>query len=64
MLFGYYEGGTVYINKEHDTSHQTMLEETAHYLTGATDNSRDFQDFAFLVASRLMKRQAEKFVSS
>jgi hypothetical protein len=33
------------------------LEEVAHYATnGATDNSRDFQDFAFEVAVRLARR--------
>jgi hypothetical protein len=26
---------------------KVALEEVAHYVTGAEDNSRDFQDFAF-----------------
>jgi hypothetical protein len=30
----------------------TVLEELAHHITGATDMSRDFQDFAFTVAMR------------
>ena len=33
---------------------QTTLEEVAHYVTGAMDNSRDFQDYAFRLAARLM----------
>jgi len=54
---GYYSDGKVYIN--HDISvgfsenlMVTVLEELAHHITGATDMSRDFQDFAFTVAMR------------
>jgi hypothetical protein len=54
---GYYSTGKVYIN--HDISigfsenlMVTVLEELAHHITGATDMSRDFQDFAFTVAMR------------
>jgi len=36
---------------------KVALEEIAHYATnGATDNSRDFQDYALEVAVRLARR--------
>ena len=56
-VLGYYSDDKVYIN--HDISvgfsellMTTVLEELAHHITGATDMSRDFQDFAFTVAMR------------
>uniref|UniRef100_A0A6M3LNC1 Uncharacterized protein n=1 Tax=viral metagenome TaxID=1070528 RepID=A0A6M3LNC1_9ZZZZ len=52
-LRGYYQDGTVYLNIEEDTNKQTMLEELAHYITGSTDMSRDFQEFAFLFGKRM-----------
>lgn len=55
VLCGYYENGEIYLNIDYDTSIQTVLEEVAHHVTGSTDNSRDFQDFAFLVAARLIQ---------
>lgn len=59
QTLGFYRDGTVYINTDiasngslvlgwHGLSQQllvTALEEVAHHVTGATDNSRDFQDF-------------------
>jgi hypothetical protein len=49
---GFYESetGTVNINTDHagglsNELWMTMLEEVAHHITGATDNSRDFQNF-------------------
>lgn len=56
---GEYNDGTVYIHKdiavgESPMLRQTMLEELCHFITGATDNSRDFQDFAFRVATSFM----------
>jgi hypothetical protein len=50
--FGYYDGGTVYLNQTiadecNKMTLKVALEEVAHYVTGAEDNSRDFQDFAF-----------------
>lgn len=59
QTLGLYRDGTVYINQDiasngslvlgwHGLSQQllvTALEEVAHHVTGATDNSRDFQDF-------------------
>lgn len=72
MLNGYYRNGIVYINRDlaggdasllagskalSDRLLKVALEEVAHYATnGATDNSRDFQDFAFEVAVRLARR--------
>jgi hypothetical protein len=56
-VLGYYTDDKVYIS--HDISvgfsellMTTVLEELAHHITGATDMSRDFQDFAFTVAMR------------
>jgi len=57
---GYYEDGTVFIDAEivgdNLMCKQTVLEELAHYITGSTDNSRDFQDFAFRVATYFMEK--------
>lgn len=50
-IFGYYENNTVYINEVHSNEGlnkrllQTALEELTHYVTGASDMSRDFQAF-------------------
>jgi hypothetical protein len=52
---GFYKNGTVYLNLDYDTNEQTALEELAHYITGAEDETRDFQDFAFKVATRMAK---------
>jgi hypothetical protein len=52
---GYYKDGTIYINVDDQGSFQTVAEECAHYITGATDGSRDFQEFAFNMACRLVK---------
>lgn len=52
---GYYHDGTVYLNIDYDGNDQTALEELAHYITGAKDESRDLQDFAFKAAARLAK---------
>ena len=54
-LFGYYEDETVFMNICDDSNTQTMLEECSHYVTGAEDNSRIFQEFAFNVANRMAK---------
>lgn len=53
---GYYKDGTVFLNLDYDTSEQTAMEELAHYITGAVDETRDFQDYAFKLATRLAKR--------
>ena len=52
---GYYDNGTIYINEDCVTSGQTIMEELAHHITGSTDNSRDFQDFAFKLATIAMR---------
>jgi hypothetical protein len=50
--FGYYEKGAVYLNSTiadecGKFTLKVALEEVAHYVTGANDTARDFQDFAF-----------------
>lgn len=59
QTLGFYKGGVVHINQDiagngahalgwHGLTQQllvTALEEVAHHVTGALDNSRDFQDF-------------------
>jgi hypothetical protein len=52
IKMGFYHDGYVYINVENALSVQTYLEEMAHYITGAKDETRDFQDFAFNIAAR------------
>lgn len=52
---GFYRNGTVFLNLDYDTNEQAALEELAHYITGAEDETRDFQDFAFKAATRLAK---------
>jgi len=52
---GYYKDGTVFMNVDYDGNDQTMLEELSHHITGATDNSRDFQDYAFRLATEVCK---------
>jgi hypothetical protein len=51
-VYGYYEEGAVYLNSTiadecNKMTLKVALEEVAHYVTGAKDNARDFQDFAF-----------------
>jgi len=50
---GYYRNNTIYIHLESKQNHQTYLEELAHYVTGPGDYSRDFQDYAFRIATKL-----------
>lgn len=52
---GYYKDGTVFLNLDYDTNEQAAIEELAHYITGAGDETRDFQDYAFKLATRLAK---------
>jgi hypothetical protein len=54
VIRGYYDNGCVYINADDCGSFQTILEECAHYITGADDFSRDFQEFLTNVACRLV----------
>lgn len=51
---GFYRDGTVYFKEDIATAVnkyllQTAMEEVAHYVTGATDMSRDFQNFLIQV---------------
>lgn len=71
MLNGYYRDGVVYINSDLAPagisepgilSHRLIkvaLEEVAHYVTGATDNSRDFQDYLLELAVKLARSESE-----
>lgn len=54
LLLGFVDSDRiVYLN--HDVVNQkTVLEELAHYITGATDGTKDFEDFIIRVASKLM----------
>jgi hypothetical protein len=69
MLNGYYRNGEVFINADLAGGGSVLagrqalskrlvkvaLEEVAHYVTGSTDNSRDFQDFLLELAVRLTR---------
>lgn len=67
---GFYRDNTVFLNLDlvdsqaeswKSVPNQTLVtafEEVAHHITGATDNSRDFQDFAFNMVMLLAKRAA------
>lgn len=69
---GFYRDGTVYLNADiagygsleagqNALTQQllvTALEEVAHHVTGATDNSRDFQDYVLNLAVKVAKVQA------
>jgi hypothetical protein len=78
MLNGYYREGEVFINR--DLGHsgplaagrnalsnrlvKVALEELAHYVSGSTDNSRDFQDFLLEVAVKLARKCEDSEVST
>ena len=51
-LFGFYEKGVVFINVDFSENRQTYLEELCHHITQAADGTREFQEFAFQVATR------------
>jgi len=67
MLNGYYRDGTVFINSDLAPTGtadvgslsarllHVALEEVAHFVTGATDNNRDFQNYLLDVAVKLMR---------
>jgi hypothetical protein len=71
MLNGYYRDSVVYINGDLAPSgidapgllsHRLIkvaLEEVAHFVTGATDNSRDFQDYLLELAVKLAHSESE-----
>lgn len=72
MLNGYYRDGVVFLNSDlagigsvvagqqalSDRLVKVALEEVAHHVTGATDNSRDFQDFLLDLAVKLGRGRA------
>jgi len=72
MLNGYYRDGTVFINSDlaggssafagpqalPDRLVKVALEEAAHYVTGATDNSRDFQNFLLDLSVKLARSRS------
>jgi len=75
-LNGYYRDGTVFINSDlaggssafagpqalPDRLVKVGLEEVAHYVTGATDNSRDFQDFLLDLSVKLARSRSASHV--
>ncbi len=77
MLNGNYRDGVVFINADlagsgsvvagsqalSDRLLKVALEETVHYLTNATDNSRDFQDFVLDLAVKLARSRSQKTMS-
>lgn len=65
---GFYRDNTVFINCKLTTDQTgyesltdellyTAIEEVAHYVTGSTDNSRDFQEFFIRLTVALMRSQ-------
>jgi hypothetical protein len=72
-LNGYYRNGVVYINEDlgrtssiaggrdvlSDRLLKVALEECCHYTTGATDNSRDFQDYLLDLAVKLARKRQQ-----
>ncbi len=78
MLNGYYRSGEVFINADlagsgsvlggrHALSHRLLvvaLEEVAHFVTEATDNSRDFQNFLLDVAVKLAAGRVRRAVEA
>ena len=69
MLNGYYRDGEVFINRDlagdaslvagrqalSDRLVKVALEELSHFISGSTDNSRDFQDYLLEVAVKLAR---------
>jgi hypothetical protein len=75
MLNGYYRNGVVFINSDLGTGSvvcgrgalsdrllKVALEETVHFISGATDNSRDFQDFLLNLAVKLASPRSQREV--
>jgi hypothetical protein len=68
---GYHKNGVVFINTDLGLNStvssgksgmnpqlvKVVIEELAHYITGAKDETRDFQDYAFLLCSHIILRQ-------
>lgn len=78
MLNGFYREGTVYINADlagtssefagQDVLSNRLLkvamEELAHFVSEATDNSRDFQDYLLELAVKIARKRRSKKVSA
>ena len=74
MLNGYHRDGIVYLNEDlggaasefggrealSDRLLKVALEEVAHYITNATDNSRDFQDYLLDLAVKLSRSRSKR----
>ena len=59
QLWGYWsptDGAMIHVHRDcSDTfMNKVVMEEIAHYVTGATDNSRDFQDFLLRLIAAMM----------
>jgi hypothetical protein len=56
QTWGMYKGNTVYLHTELGAGmlFKVALEEVAHHVTGATDMSRDMQDFLFRLVCKMM----------
>jgi hypothetical protein len=77
MLNGFYRDGVVYLHQDlggtasefggrralSDRLLHVALEETVHYVTGATDNSRDFQNFLLDLVVKLRRGRAVEAVA-
>jgi hypothetical protein len=78
MLNGFYRDGTVFIHEDlggtasivagrqalSDRLVKVAIEEVAHYVTGATDNSRDFQNFLLDLAVKLGRGRVGRAVEA
>ena len=77
MLNGFYRDGTVFLHEAlggtasefggrqalSDRLLHVALEEVVHYVTGATDNSRDFQNFLLDLAVKLRRVRVAEAVA-
>ena len=69
QVAGYCRDGVVFINSDlaptgvtdvlslSDRLLKVALEEVAHYVTGATDNSRDFQNYLLDLAIKMIREK-------
>lgn len=51
-LLGQYRDGVIYIEKNNVHNVEVLLEEICHHITGASDFTRDFQNYLLRVAAR------------
>lgn len=59
---GYYDSidNAIGIHRDSVDNWQVIIEEIAHFLTGAGDATRDFQDYAFRLSAILMRKLLDK----